>query len=204
MKKYLLDICAGLLCGLVCICFFLKLKPEEEPAVPDYADWDEDDKIAWVDSMLEERAQDPGQYLEQEYAQYVLHNVSFDEIPYTVSEEDCCASAFYSDKSETGPGSYWLSQCKAFDVEVRLSNEAVCRAYMKLLWHSLGQIGYGNDVPAEIISHPAQNVVVFRLRDYETWYKLWITPNHPVSMGLSVLEIVLDEQTGEFLHMHMN
>ena len=140
------------------------------------------------DSM-QEKKRTPFKYLQMEYAQYVLHNVSFAEVPYSVSDYERKFESFSYDN----PAVYYLAHCKSFSSNARLRNEAECRAYLEQLWHGMGQIGHTGDVPRKIVHYPACNTVGFSFGEYMLHYengtKVW-------DGGMTVY---VDDRTGELI-----
>ena len=181
MKKLLIIFLCFVLAIGACVMIHLNIDPVEARNL---------EGRVWVDIHLNEMKRTPHQYLQSEYGKYVVHNISFEQIDYKVSDAKFTCTPISYDN----PGIYWISHCKAFDSESRLYDETSCKNYMKQLWHGLGEIGYGDFVPSGIVHFTEQNVVKFYFYDYSL---------HHNQEGYAVMDggmsFYVDGQNGELL-----
>lgn len=180
MKKRVILIGSIVLCAALCAFAAFAIFGEDGSKYPE------------CDAYLEKKAQNPSLYLEKDYAKYVLSQVSFEAIPYTVSEEE-----YAYEPNVENRAMYWLSHCKAFEMNIPLADALACRSFMWLLWHSMGQIGFEQEVPEEIVYYKEQDVVAFVFDNYNVSYNR--------SNGLNIescgVVILVDAQTGELLQV---
>lgn len=130
-------------------------------------------------------------YLEKEYAKYVMDNFTPSEIPYMLSNE------LHLDDANTNETLFnKITTCEIWDLDVRLKNDKACQWYMWLLWHSLGSVGYGNIVPGYIVCNKSEGVILFHFDLYSSTYEAGDIP----MLDGGFLRIFVDFESGKFLH----
>lgn len=174
MKKLWIILGCVVLCAAVCICIILNIEPEKHPVYQE------------VDALIARCAQDPNYYLGEDAAALVLKSGCFEKVKYSVCDEE------YSYTPLNERQLYWISHCKAFGINIPLTNEESCRSFLWLLWHCLGQIRYSPYVPLEIIHYPAQNAVLYIFENYE------LSHDKPYA---STMEVLVSDQTNELLYL---